>query len=585
MSDVNLTAWLDQQCRQIPGVRSGFIASVKNASDNPAFIAWPGNQHGLTPALEDAVKSSLTSKKSLIRIPAENTDAPQPTLIATPLDEAGLQNCVAIFRCDTPDAESSKALLLQLRQSISATPKASPPSPEKPSANEALTGITQLLATSLAEPEFKSSAMALCADLAEKYQCQRVSLGVWQKQQHQIIANSQHAILPKRANHLNRIAELMNEAADQKSSVTFPATGSAINAFHREYAAKHQHSSLFTVPLLYKDCVIGALCFERGSNKAFDKKTVLMLEHISSFLAPIIQLKYKLSLPWFKHKKNQAATDQPSRIKQFTLGIALLVLITCAGFISTLKTPFDITATAHIEGAIQRAVTVPVNGFIKQLHARPGDEVKQGDLLIELEDNELRIEKSQYESELAQLKSDYRAALAGSDRTRMMISNAQSHETSAKLELINKKLERTRLYAPFDAEIIDGDLVQALGAPVKQGETLMTLAPKGNYRIILEIPESDIGFVEISATGEMALKSNPQKPLIFSVTRITPLARAHQTGNIFEAQADITNHAALKLRPGLEGLAKISVGEKPWIWQSSRRLRNWFNLQLWRWKS
>ena len=69
----------------------------------------------------------------------------------------------------------------------------------------------------------------------------------------------------------------------------------------------------------------------------------------------------------------------------------------------------------------------------------------------------------------------------------------------------------------------------------------------------------------------------------FVVTKITPVASAKEGRNIFRIEAELEAKAPPRLRPGMEGVAKIDVEERRlgWIW--SRRLLDWLRLKSWAW--
>jgi hypothetical protein len=51
---------------------------------------------------------------------------------------------------------------------------------------------------------------------------------------------------------------------------------------------------------------------------------------------------------------------------------------------------------------------------------------------------------------------------------------------------------------------------------------------------------------------------------------------------VFRVEAELVDEAPA-LRPGMEGIAKVTVGERRrwWIW--THALTDWLRLQLWRW--
>jgi hypothetical protein len=67
------------------------------------------------------------------------------------------------------------------------------------------------------------------------------------------------------------------------------------------------------------------------------------------------------------------------------------------------------------------------------------------------------------------------------------------------------------------------------------------------------------------------------------VLKITPVSTAKEGRNLFRVEADLGTNAGSRLRPGMEGAAKIEVDERKlgWIW--TRRLVDWVRLKSWAW--
>jgi multidrug efflux pump subunit AcrA (membrane-fusion protein) len=159
---------------------------------------------------------------------------------------------------------------------------------------------------------------------------------------------------------------------------------------------------------------------------------------------------------------------------------------------------------------------------------------------------------------------------------------ARLEEARAKLQLVETQLDRVRLTAPFDGVIITGDLTQSLGAPVKKGEALLTLAPEHDYRVMLEVDERDIAELGIGQSGHLALTALPGDALAFEVARITPVATPGQGRNFFEVEARLSAKHA-DLRPGLQGVAKVEAGSRSLLWIWTHRVYGWMRLMLWSW--
>ena len=61
-------------------------------------------------------------------------------------------------------------------------------------------------------------------------------------------------------------------------------------------------------------------------------------------------------------------------------------------FFSTATGSYRLAAEARIDSATRRVVVAPYDGYIQSTTARAGDEVEAGQVLISLDDRDLRLE-------------------------------------------------------------------------------------------------------------------------------------------------------------------------------------------------
>lgn len=136
--------------------------------------------------------------------------------------------------------------------------------------------------------------------------------------------------------------------------------------------------------------------------------------------------------------------------------------------------------------------------------------------------------------------------------------------------------------APIDGVIIQGDLSQMIGAPVDKGQVLMTAAPRDQRRVIVEVDERDIHWVRVGQRGRLSVAALPWDWIDLTVRRITPMAQVVEGRNVFEVEADVATGAG-ELRPGLRGVARITIGQQPPLQVWARRLRDHLQRFVWRW--
>ena len=263
--------------------------------------------------------------------------------------------------------------------------------------------------------------------------------------------------------------------------------------------------------------------------------------------------------------------------KLIALVIAAVVL-----FFSLSSGQHRVAAKTFIEGAVQRAAVAPFDGYVAESRVRAGDTVKQGQVLCRLDDRDLKLEQTKWMAERDQADRKYRQALAAQDRASAAVTAAQIEQAQAQLLLVEEKLFRATLLAPFDGVVVSGDLSQLLGTPVELGKVLFEIAPLDAYRVILNVDERDIAYVNAGQKGELALSGIPFDKLRFVLKQVTPVTTSQEGGNHFRVEAQIEG-VSTRLRPGMEGVGKISVGERKLIWIWTHSLVDWLRLWTWKW--
>jgi len=127
-----------------------------------------------------------------------------------------------------------------------------------------------------------------------------------------------------------------------------------------------------------------------------------------------------------------------------------------------------------------------------------------------------------------------------------------------------------------------GDLSQSLGAPVERGQVLFELAPLESYRVIVQVDEREIADISVGQQGKLMMPSMPGDLFPFHVEKITPVSVAKEGRNYFRVEAKLEGKSE-RLRPGMEGVGKVTVDERRLIWIWTHELIDWLRLWLWRW--
>jgi multidrug efflux pump subunit AcrA (membrane-fusion protein) len=488
-------------------------------------------------------------------------------------------------------------------------PPAVPPDPPRGQGANATAGASaqalQLYALLLDAQSLAAAAHALVARLAADLHCDRVSIGLGSARATSLLASSNLDAAHASADLHPLLLGAMEEALDQGLTLAWPPAdiadlpqaahpakavdsrpGAASDAITLEHRALQQQvgGAVATVPLGRQGHALAAVCLERHRAPAFSAAELERLEIMLQLVAPALQWMQDSARPWHARARAELSAGihglrQPQRRKARTAWVAAgLALL----FLAAAPLPHQLGGRARIEGAEQRVLAAPTDGFVKTAHVRPGDRVKLGDALVDLMEQDLRLERERWSSQLAQHENAYAAAMARSDRVMASTSLSKVVEAQSQLALVDEQLQRGRMTAPFDALVIDGDLSQAIGAPVRQGDKLLTLATADRYRVAIEVSESDIGRIEPGQTGRLVLSSLPWDGQDLRIERIAPLARAVDGRNVFEVEA-VLSEPAPGLRPGLIGRAEVTVGHLPLLWAWTRSTVDRLRLAWWGW--
>jgi multidrug efflux pump subunit AcrA (membrane-fusion protein) len=172
--------------------------------------------------------------------------------------------------------------------------------------------------------------------------------------------------------------------------------------------------------------------------------------------------------------------------------------------------------------------------------------------------------------------------MAEHNQAQVLIVSAQLEQTRAQVDRVQDQLQRTLVTAPFDGVVVSGDLSQLAGSPVEQGKKLFEIAPLSSYRVILQVDEREIRHVEVGQKGHLVISGIAEDPTPFTVVKVTPVATAQDGRNFFRVEAHL-EHAPPRLRPGMEGIGKVSVGEQRLWWVLTHSFTDWLRLTLWTW--
>jgi hypothetical protein len=583
-------SWLAILCLQIGRVGGGLLLLGPDADGayTPAAI-WPRatlDMQYLSPAAE----RTLTERRGLV-VTADGSPATshdQRAYVGYPIEMSGvLHGAVVLDISPGPELGLQKALRIVHWSSAWLVDQLRKRALDEREARLARVGlVTDLIATALQEHRSAPAALAVANELVSRLECDRASIGFEKSGRVEVIAISHTATFDPKMKLARLIGEAMDEVLDLEAAVTYPLREEddlGVIA-HNELAREFRDSGICSVPLLCDGHTTGVLTLERSGGAAFNAETAEMLKTVGGVLGPIFDLKQNVERGMLKRVWGATREAAQTIVGPAHPGAKLLALIAALVviFLSVATGVYRVSAKTVVEGAVQRVVAAPFDGFILQSMVRAGDTVREGDTLARLDDRELKLEQTRLSFEHEELLRRQREALATRDRAHVSQLAAQIEQVTAAASLVDEKLSRARLAAPFDGVVVSGDLSQLLGTPVEQGKALFEIAPLDAYRVILEVDERDVRDVEVGQRGELTLSGIPNQHMAFTVQRITPVSTTQEGRNFFRVESRLDNGSE-QVRPGMEGVGKVVIDRRKLIWIWTHSLVDWASLTWWKW--
>lgn len=187
--------------------------------------------------------------------------------------------------------------------------------------------------------------------------------------------------------------------------------------------------------------------------------------------------------------------------------VPLLVLLTATFLIPA---DFSIEVYGKLVPQVERNLFAPANGYVEEIFVRHGDQVAEGDPLIQLRSNEFALQRAEIVGELQTAQAQLDAILVkrsqGLRRDSRSTPESQSYENLSademrltkqienfieRRDLLQRRDKELKLISPIAGQVLDWEVDQVLTArPVSRGELLMKVADvNGPWVLELELPD------------------------------------------------------------------------------------------------
>lgn len=593
-ADERCRAWLSWVCRQIPGAcAAAVLVESLEAHTYVPMAVWPEAMQSLG-RLGEVAELALRERRGVIR-PAPPLEEPgsaaktmgsvRPMHLAYPLILDQREAGVVALEVVCADVEVETAMReIHWGSAWLTNLLAGRELDEAIRGRNRVGSVLEVIAVALRHGKSQQVMFELVNDLRQQFGCARVALGLVDHARVKLAALSEAASFEKNTALAKAYVRAMEEAHDYARIVVADARSeSADLPMHRELSAISGTTYALSLPLMLGARCVAVITLERDE-LPFEAEDLAWLEAFGALAAPILEQR-RLAERRFIPRLYDDAKEVLSKLfgpRHLLWKAAASLALVVVALLVLVPINYRVAAKTVIEGEVQRVVAAPFDGFISAGLVRAGDVVEQGQLVAQLDDRELLLEQTRWASERDQYDSRLREAMAAHDLTAVQVQGAQLRQAEAQFALVSEKIQRARLVAPTDGIVVSGDLSQQIGAPAEAGKKLFEIAPLNSYRVILQVDEREIRHVRAGQGGHLVITGIADAPLPLKVQKVTPVATAQDGRNFFRVEASLAE-APERLRPGMEGVGKIEVGDRSLWWVMTHSFTDWLVLSLWTW--
>ena len=609
-----LQGMLELQCKVVAAEYGGIFIPGQDGNAQ-ILVAWPtqilqgGPDSPIIKLLQEAAKTGIEKGSSQIlqiqpNDPGGTPDAGGAYVFVTPLKEGSkvAAVCAVAAECRDPQVLQATAPLREMAAGLYAGFVARRQAAEQLKDVERIRRAMAVLGILQEGEGFQGAAFNVVNELARQLACSRVSIGWVKGKGVKLVAMSDTEHLKRHSEQVATLELAMAECLDQQQPVVYPIPegsepliAQAVVHAHRRVTGEHPSKYVISLPMRDKDDLVGALTLER-SDEPFTADLVTQLQLVVDTLSPHLHDRKKSSRwlvghTWASVEWAAAYLVGPKHVAWKLGAIAALILLTVFFFVDY---PYKVTSDFAFEAKERRILPASFDGQLKEVYVTPGDRVEEGQLLAQLNTTELRLQLAQARSEREQNHVKWTQAKGKGEEDKAQEAQASVDKAQAQINLLEYQIEHAAIRSPITGHVLTGYWHDKIGGVVERGEQMFEVAPLSALTAVLKVDESDIDMVMQAyndnetdyglegADGRLATRAHPNLKFRFQIYRIVPLAKPEEGNNYFEVRAHvIPAEGFADLRPGMEGIARVEVGEKPIYWIFTRKLVDYVRVWLW----
>ena len=560
------------------------VGSVQKSGEG---IAAAVSDSGEALLIDDADDERLQQRNP------ENSDSPISSLIAAPLVAQGVQVGVAevINKNDgTAFSEDDLFLLGNICEAAAgALHNASLLNAErKVEILETLVRVSQEITSTL---NLDRVLQAVVNGPGAVIPYERAAIALEQRGRLQVKAISGVTQLNPGDADVARINDLLQWASISGHEIHITQPGEQVEAEREETRAKFETyfsetgmRAFYAVALVDDQGRLGMLSFESSDAEFLSEAHVEMIKVLAGQVTVAIrnaelykEVPFIGVLEPLLQKKRKFFAMEKQRQRAVLAAVAGAI-----AFLTLFPFPMRVDGDAVVAPLHTAQIQPEVEGVVKKVYVREGDQVKQGSVIADLDDWEYRAALLAAQAKYGTAKAEAARALASNDGSEAGMRRVEADFWAAELRRAQERVDRARLRSPISGVIATPRLENSVGKRLKYGDTLAEVINTATATIDVAIAEDEMPLVKPDVPGKVLLEGFPTRTFKGKVLLVSPRSQPEADRRVFLARVEVPNDDRA-IRAGMQGRGKIWAGWRPAGYVLFRRPVMWIYSKLWNW--
>lgn len=215
----------------------------------------------------------------------------------------------------------------------------------------------------------------------------------------------------------------------------------------------------------------------------------------------------------------------------------------------------QLKAAGNVNLIEEAQVVAHIDGFVKEVLVEVGDTVNAGDLLLSLDQEDLKRAVEQSRIDLASSQLRLKRLLTSTDEIETELRKLNVAQAELDLQKALQDLAAAQMAAPITGSVLTLDA--APGTKVASGTVVAVLADPGRLELTVQVAEADIPRIENGRPVDVVIDAFPDKTFSGVISRIDPFNKTQSGVISYPVTIRLLNNALDSVLPGMTAVATL----------------------------